>query len=181
VNDNCAAAAYSVKNESDNTGEGRLSLQVRVRAPTSITWSDLALLYFFTAEATGTFKGYRNDGPTPVSPLALELTAKNWILVWKSTLPGNVPTASETRIDYQLEMATPGAMSPFVHGNDYSYLAGSGNTNPKIVVCQRDGDRFKQVAGVAPTSLGVPDPCALIVSDCKDSTTLSCHVPPPGP
>jgi hypothetical protein len=177
----CPAAAFSVVNDSENTGEGRLSLHVRVKAPSAVAWNDLAYLYFFTAEATGTFYGYAYNGPGPVSALALELTSKNWILIWKSTVTSTVPTASETIIDYQLGMASGSATSPFVHGNDYSYLAGSGNTNPKIVVCRRDAGRWKQVAGVAPTAIAAPGPCALIVDDCNDSTALSCHVPPPKP
>jgi hypothetical protein len=163
----CAPEAIVVKTSGDKGTDGRLFFFAKITTPKAIAWSDLALLYSFSETTDAVFDSYSYQSPggvTAATGLLLELEANAWMLVWRSTSTSLSMAGGEASIDYQLAMRGENFEN---RRDDYSYLAGADTTNPKVVVCQRDGTRFKRLVGTAPSFI-IGDPCAQVVESCGE-------------
>lgn len=130
-------------------------------------WRDLALLYFFTAEAHDNFVSRYYDGPDfavwDARFLATSVDGTVWAMVWRAaeSNTGVIPT-TVTTFDYQLRNDP---WMTFDLTNDYSFRSGGFGANDKVVVCQRVEGRWVHTQGGAPLSLQAP--CSLVADACS--------------
>lgn len=140
----------------------------------AVAWQDLAVLYFVTVEKHDDFKlNFAQGGGTAMS---MQVTLKDWLLVWTTDAAGNVP-ATVTPFDVQLHSYPwlPDVPESNDNSNDYSYRAEPG-PNDKIVLCRRIDGEWRHAQGIPPAH--IVDPCQY-VDNCN--AALACDPLDPSP
>jgi hypothetical protein len=169
----CAASGFRIETDG---GEDTSVVDFDVRLQSSDAdpprqWKDLALLYFFSAEAHDNFVSRYYAGPDfdvwDDRFLARSFDGRDWAMIWRAA-PNNtvVAPSTVTNIVYQVRNDP---WTAFTLTNDYSFRSGYG-PNAKVVVCQRVDKRWVHTQGIAPTTF--PDPCALVVDTCNGAAGL---------
>jgi hypothetical protein len=185
----CVATRMNVRSAGVSSSSERYiknALWLRANADDpSVTWGNVAILYYFTPEAHGNFwckhwasvNGSESESGTANRFLALQVakataqkTFGDWVAVWRALSNNSNPVATNQESNLELQIYNePG--DGLVNADDHSYFVSHQN-NPNIVVCIRRGQQWVHAQGNPPA--GISKPCASIVDACPEVESETC-------